>query len=159
MAIYFDSPTYSGTTVTKEEFHKGIRNWQFTWQSYIYRDHMTVLHIPGPQLQKRNSNTNIGLFVFLWEFNRRRRTGYCITVMDTYNGISVITKSVPEEGYSRNAPCALNSISTFLLYICVCSTKPLSKLLIYILSATKTWRQRYCGTSYSQMVWIRCGLV
>ena len=30
-----------------------------------------------------------------------------------------------------------------------CSMKPLSKLLIYILSAVKTGLQSYCGTSYS----------
>jgi hypothetical protein len=38
-----------------------------------------------------------------------------------------------------------------------CSTKPLSKLLTCILSAVKTGLQSYCDTSYSRVVWIRCG--
>ena len=40
-----------------------------------------------------------------------------------------------------------------------CSTKPLSKLLISILSAVKTRLQSYCDNiaSYSGVMWIRCG--
>jgi hypothetical protein len=38
-----------------------------------------------------------------------------------------------------------------------CSTKPHSKLLICILSAVKNGLQSYCNTSYSRVVWIRCG--
>ena len=38
-----------------------------------------------------------------------------------------------------------------------CSTKPLSKLLTFILSAVKTGLQRYCGTSTQKVVRIRCG--
>ena len=38
-----------------------------------------------------------------------------------------------------------------------CSTKPLFKLLTSILSAVKTGLQSYCDTSYSRVVWIRCG--
>ena len=40
--------------------------------------------------------------------------------------------NVPDEGYSRNAPCALNLISTFLLHVYNTSVKQIY-LLTYLL--------------------------
>ena len=93
--------------------------------------HLTTLHILRRHLRKRKSWTIIGPLMFLWNFNKDEELD-----LPSLYWIHKLQKCPFKQRYTAGSA--------------KCSTKPLSKLLTYILSAVKTWLQSYCDTSYSR---------
>jgi len=94
--------------------------------------HLTTLHIPRRHIRKRKSWTIIGLLYVPLEFQPKMKNWI-------YNHSTEFL----------NYTCVLSN-RAILMGLHNCSRKPLSKLLLCILSAVKSGLQSYCDTSYSR---------
>ena len=96
------------------------------------KSHLATLHIPRRHLRKRKPCTIIGMF-YVDEFQLKMKNE--LDLPSRYWTPTLHKCPFKQRDIDGSAKC---------------STKSLSKLLTCLLSAVKTWLQRYCDTSYSR---------